>query len=112
VIRLYGGPCRGRTWSQPQSSPRDGPDGIRSVTALGPGQAARWLAEASGTVRSVEKDFEFRTTVVSLQTSRDLDARAVSLEAVLGGRNVQSCDGYPVDPAPIMVEVFSGKDER
>jgi hypothetical protein len=50
--------------------------------------------------------------MVSLQTPRDLDARAVSLEAVLGGRNVQSCDGYPVDPAPIMVEVFSGKDER
>jgi hypothetical protein len=43
---------------------------------------------------------------------RDLDAGAVSLEAVLGGRNVQSCDGYPAGPAPIMVEVFSGKDER
>jgi hypothetical protein len=41
-----------------------------------------------------------------------VDARAVSFEEVLGGRNVQSCDGYPVDPAPIMVEVFSGKDER
>jgi hypothetical protein len=51
-------------------------------------------------------------TVVSLQTPRDLDAWAVSLEAVLGGRNVQSCDGYPAGPAPIMVEVFSGKDER
>jgi hypothetical protein len=51
-------------------------------------------------------------TVVSPQRPRDLDARAVSLEAVLGGRNVQSCDGYPAGPAPIMVEVFSGKDER
>ena len=41
---------------------------------------------------------------------RELDARAVSLQMGLGGRNVQSRDGYPMDPAQIMVEVFSGKD--
>jgi hypothetical protein len=43
-------------------------------------------------------------TVVSLQNLRDLDARAVSLEAVLGGLNVQSRGGYPADPAPSMIE--------
>jgi CP family cyanate transporter-like MFS transporter len=72
------------------------------------------LADAAGGPSSVQYEgfLYSERTVVPLRSPPDLDARAVSLGTAPGSRIVQSCGGYPADPAPSMVEVFSRKDER